>query len=122
MSLIKFYRLVCFFILETKLSGFGANDVCFKLGFDSWVRVEAVGMSSGIWVLWRNDISVSIYKTHRQFILLNMRDNQGKSWMMAMVYGSPTRSLRQKLWNDLGKTKCGIEEPWITMGDFNAVT
>lgn len=41
---------------------------------------------------------------------------------MAMVYGSPYRKLREKLWNNLGRSKCGIEDPWIAMGDFNAVT
>lgn len=41
---------------------------------------------------------------------------------MAIVYGSPDRSLQQKLWRDLGQSQCNIQEPWIAIGDFNTVT
>lgn len=73
-------------------------------------------------MLWRNCLYVTICKTHPQFILLNMSDTYNKKWMMPMVYGSPTKKLREKLWNDLGRAKCGIEDPLIAVGDFNAVT
>ena len=36
-------------LLETKVSGQRqADDICNKLGFDYWVRVEALGFNGGI--------------------------------------------------------------------------
>lgn len=79
MSIIKAHKPVCFRILEPKMSSTGANEVCFELGFDFWVHVEAVGMSGGIWVFWRNCLNISIIRTHPQFILLSVSDNRGKN-------------------------------------------
>lgn len=39
-----------------------------------------------------------------------------------MVYGSPLRKLRQKLWRDLGRHQCSIQDPWMAIGDFNIVS
>lgn len=97
MLLIKNYKPICFCILKPKTSGQGVDNVCFKLGFDSWIRVETVGMSGGIWVLWKNDLKITVSKTHPQFILLNVCDKSKKQWMMAVVYGSPSRTLRHKI-------------------------
>ena len=55
-------------LVETKVSGPNANDICKRIGFDHWVRVEALGFSGGIWLFWRKEISVTIIKTHPQFI------------------------------------------------------
>lgn len=51
------------------MSGVGADEVCFKLSFDMWIRVEAVGMSGGIWVMWKNSLNVTVFQTHPHFIL-----------------------------------------------------
>lgn len=35
-------------LLETKISGNKANEVCKQLKFDSWFRIESIGYSGGI--------------------------------------------------------------------------
>lgn len=121
LSHVKNYKPICFCLLEPKISGQGADDVCFKLGFDHWIRVEAVGMSGGIWVLWSDELNIRINRTHPQFILLDICDQKRNVWSMAVVYGSPSRMLRRKLWRDLRSTRCCIQNPWIAIGDFNSV-
>lgn len=121
MHFIKKYRPSCFCLLETKMSGQGAGDVCFRLGFDHWIRVEAVGMSGGIWVLWKDELNITVIRTHPQFMLFNISDHKRNTWDMAVVYGSPSNMLRRKLWRDLRSTSCGIQDRWIAIGDFNAV-
>ena len=39
-----------------------------KSGFDNSHRVEAVGFSGGIWLLWQNVIEVEVLINHWQFI------------------------------------------------------
>ena len=51
-------------LLETKCSGERADVVCHRLGFDSWVRVEALGYSEGIWILWKDLVTIDIIRTH----------------------------------------------------------
>lgn len=51
-------------ILEPKIYGVRVDDVYNKLGFDNWVRVEAVVFSGGIWVLWKTSIQAEVILTH----------------------------------------------------------
>lgn len=37
-------------LLEPRVSGVQADSICKKIGFDNWVRVEAVKFSGGIWL------------------------------------------------------------------------
>lgn len=72
LSFIKTHKPVCFCIIEPKLSDLGADEACFKLGFDMWVRVETVGMSGGIWVMWKNSINITVRQTHRNSSFLTL--------------------------------------------------
>ena len=54
--------------LETKCSGEHAEGICNRLKFDHWCLVEALGLSGGIWLLWKDTIDLLILKTHPQFI------------------------------------------------------
>lgn len=57
-------------LLETKCSGNQADVICNWLGFDYWVRVEALSYNVGIWVLWKDSISIDILKMLPQFLYL----------------------------------------------------
>ena len=49
-------------LVETKVSGPNANDICKRIGFDHWVRVEALGISGGIWLFWRKESVLPLSK------------------------------------------------------------
>ncbi|XP_019166674.1 PREDICTED: uncharacterized protein LOC109162425 [Ipomoea nil] len=69
-TLLKNHKPDLIGLVEPKVSGDHANDICSKLGFDDWVRVEAIGFSGGIWVLWNKPLDITVEFTHPQFILL----------------------------------------------------
>lgn len=50
-GLIRAFRPVLVILLEPKISGAGAYEVCRKLGLSRWGRSEASSFSGGIWVL-----------------------------------------------------------------------
>lgn len=108
-------------ILEPKISGCKADEVCNRLGFDDWVRVEAVGFSGGIWVLWRDSIQAKIIKTYPQFVLMQVREQDQEPWMFSIVYGSPSHGLRKHLWSTLNDKNIRLDDAWLAAGDFNAV-
>ncbi|XP_019163578.1 PREDICTED: uncharacterized protein LOC109159922 [Ipomoea nil] len=108
-------------LFEPKVSGSHANDICSKIGFSDWIRVEAVGFSGGIWVFWKDPVRISVLRTHPQFILMQVVLGGHPPWYLASVYGSPVHYLRRRLWNDLRQAENSITGPWIVAGDFNAV-
>lgn len=120
-DLIKAHRPLILGILEPKISDVKADDVCNKLSFDNWVRVETQGFSGGIWVLWKNSIKVDIIITHQQFILLQVKEDYQAPWCLVVVYGSPSYSLRKRLWRNMRKECNNINYPWLVVGDFNIV-
>ncbi|XP_019198960.1 PREDICTED: uncharacterized protein LOC109192713 [Ipomoea nil] len=119
---LREHKSVITCLLEPRVSGSQANDICFDLGFDEWCRVEAVGFSGGIWVLWKSTISVTILHTHPQFILLDIVDSDSLLWKFSVVYGSPDHSLRNELFSCLSHDALNLQGAWLTAGDFNAVT
>lgn len=112
--------LVC--LLEPKVSGSHANKICKDLDFDEWIRVEAVGFSGGIWILWKDTLSISILNTHPQYVNLQVQEPNATPWLLSVVYGSPYASLRRKLFEDLSAQKFDPQTQWLICGDFNAVT
>lgn len=127
----KLLRAVCFLVkthnpkvlalFETKTSGVNADKVCKELKFNNWIRVEAIGFSGGIWLLWNDDLDLQIIYTHPQCIVMEIKETDNV-WNVAFVYASPDYQLRDKLWKDLRGMKLKLHEAWMAVGDFNVVT
>lgn len=120
--IISSERPTIFALFETKISGDKATEVCGKLGFDHWIRVEAIGFSGGIWVMWNDTITLKVVASNPQFILANVTDDTNNEWSIAFVYASPTPHLRRKLRSALTPERLGGRKRWIAVGDFNSVT
>ncbi|XP_019157960.1 PREDICTED: uncharacterized protein LOC109154682 [Ipomoea nil] len=111
--------LIC--LLEPKVSGNQANKICNSFGFDEWIRVEAVGFSGGIWILWKESISIEIVKTNPQFISVQVNDGDLGPWLLSLVYGSPCQYLKRKLFAELSSQSGDPLSSWLSVGDFNAI-
>lgn len=55
---VKLYNLCFLAIFEPSISDDRADRVINKLGFDGIVRVDAIGLSGGIWCLWKYNLIV----------------------------------------------------------------
>lgn len=108
-------------LLEPRISGGQANKACVQTGFDNWVRIEAIGFSAGICVLWKDGIHVTVLATHPQFLLLRVSDGISDPWCLYVVYGSPDFGLHKQLWEDLDQASLGFDFAWISIGYFNSV-
>lgn len=109
-------------LLEPRVSGTHADDICKNIGYENWIRVEAVGFSGGIWIFWKKDTQLSVIASHPQFVLTRIEPNHSPPWLFSIVYGSPNSHLRKKLWQDLRLENFDSSRPWISMGDFNSIT
>ena len=41
-------------LLEPRVSSYQVYGICTKIGFENWIRVEAVGFSGKIQIFWRD--------------------------------------------------------------------
>ena len=98
-----------------------ADKVCKSLSFDHWLRVEAVGFSGGIWVLWKERIQAEITKTRPQFVHLKISAQGRQPWLLAIVYESPNPQPRKTHWHTLSHHHLNLIDSWLVAGDFNSV-
>ncbi|KAH1056067.1 hypothetical protein J1N35_034132 [Gossypium stocksii] len=95
-------------LLEPHISGTKVDLIIAKLGWDKSHRVEAIGLSGGIWIGWKNLINLKVF------------DLLPRSILVAFVYISPDKMKRKVLWNDLSSS-VPVDEPWMAIGDFNTI-
>ncbi|KAJ8444644.1 hypothetical protein Cgig2_023707 [Carnegiea gigantea] len=95
-------------LVETKISGVNADEVCRRIAYNDKFRVEANGFSRGIWVLWKSE-----------FITMEIMNKYGDDWLFSAVYGSPQEVTRNELWHKLSDFAQANNRPWMLAGDFN---
>ncbi|KAI9088601.1 hypothetical protein K1719_029715 [Acacia pycnantha] len=115
------YKADVAIILEPRISGMLATKTIKNWGFKFSVRVEVVGFSGGIWILWNlEDLCVDVLMKEEQFIHCRLRLN-GKGMLLTAVYANPREQRRQRVWDSLHKLAIEITEPWLLAGDFNEI-
>lgn len=108
-------------MLEPRISGIRANELIKKSGFVKSHRVEAIGYSRGIWLLWRDLLDVEVVFNHKQFIHFRIINNSGILSWITTVYASLVHTNRQIIWDHLGRLANNTQGPWLIGGDFNAI-
>ncbi|CAN1177309.1 hypothetical protein LINPERHAP2_LOCUS33031 [Linum perenne] len=85
-------------LVEPKISGERAERVCRKLGFEEYVRVEAVGFSGGIWVLWHpSKVTFTSIDQATQFLHLEVHGDTSDKFILTVIYGKPSLREREPL-------------------------
>ncbi|CAI9096047.1 OLC1v1032112C1 [Oldenlandia corymbosa var. corymbosa] len=109
-------------IFEPRTSGSDADAIVKKIGMANSHRIEAVGYSGGIWLLWVDTVSVEILHNDWQFLHVKVLFQDNLWCHLTVVYGSPQPLTRRTLWENLNVFAGTNSIPWIIMGDFNAYT
>nr|CAD1844696.1 unnamed protein product [Ananas comosus var. bracteatus] len=83
--------------------------------------IDAVGRSGGILMAWRDDAGlVTCIQRSRQALHAIITIDNGPTWVLSSVCSSVKLSEQCKLWKELEKIG-GLNLPWLTCGDFNAI-
>lgn len=107
-------------MFEPRINGQKVDNFIQGCGFERSHRIELVGFSGGIWILWREFITVEIFLNHKQFVHFKIiSSNNLESWVTA-VYASPILKVRRELWYHLANITFQIIDSWLVGGDFNA--
>jgi len=119
-ELIRIYSLKIMILVETKISGIAANEVCKKIAFDGVFCVEANGFKGGIWVLWREEeLHLRVLSSSDQYATLEVSMRDAGGWLLSAIYGSPIEQKRTELWSELDGFARQNSHPWLLIGDFN---
>ena len=94
-TIVKNYNPFLVVLMEPRISGSKADEFIKKIGFDNSHRVEVVGFSGGIWLLWQNVIEVEVLLNHKQFIHFRISMNKVFMSWATTVYASPNPMLRR---------------------------
>ena len=75
---------------------------------------------SGCWHCMVGASNASVFDIFKQVVTFQVGSGNS-SWMCNGVYGSPTPSLREDLWNHLRHLRRHIRVPWMLIEDFNEI-
>ena len=77
---IHFYKYAIIALLDPRVSGYQGDGIFTKIGFENWIRVEAIGFIGGIWIFWRDYVLIDIVLTYPQFVLMDLEESSGRLW------------------------------------------
>lgn len=112
-DIVHCHKVDLLVILETHISGSKAYGVISCLGFSGSAKVDVVGFSRGIWVLWRREmLDIEVLSSSSQFINLLVY-NKNKPWILTILYANPKDKVRELLWNSLTEINYAYNLPWL---------
>ncbi|KAK4275816.1 hypothetical protein QN277_018836 [Acacia crassicarpa] len=114
------YNLNFVAILETHCSKEDSARRADQLGFSHMELIDSEGYSGGIWCFWEPTIShVAVLEHHHQYMHLKITCVTGCSWILTVVYASPSNAGRRTLWSNLSRLTQTIQGAWLIGGDLN---
>ncbi|XP_048494320.1 uncharacterized protein LOC125494677 [Beta vulgaris subsp. vulgaris] len=112
-------------LFETRVRDHKASTVQKKLG-SNWSWEDNYGFSprGRIWIGWKPGVvSVTVVRKTEQCVMVQVASlEQNQLFSLIVVYGLHTIANRRQLWVDLREMVDNVAFPYLTIGDFNAVS
>ncbi|XP_050222570.1 uncharacterized protein LOC126672659 [Mercurialis annua] len=109
-------------IIETRVGMENVDRVWRNLRLKNWklVNNNDCGQNGRIWVACKNEVQYSLVAKTDQYILGEIQC-EGKKFTCTFVYGLNDAINRRVLWSNLVSQSRNVDNPWIVLGDFNAI-
>ncbi|XP_048496207.1 uncharacterized protein LOC125495509 [Beta vulgaris subsp. vulgaris] len=123
-NFISSHNVKLFGLLETRVKapnlGSVYNNVCSGWCFSHNLSCHKNGR---ILIGWcPNSFTVDILQVNSQYIHCKIRTKEGMEFKCTFVYGFNDAHSREILWSGLKRLAQQPEEPWVLLGDFNALS
>ncbi|KAL8140943.1 hypothetical protein V2J09_006964 [Rumex salicifolius] len=107
-------------LVETRISGEHASEVCNAIGFDGCIRMEASSFAGGIWLLWQTaEVYVLPLSLHPQHLTIEIKHRGEESWFFLQYMAARPRRLDFSF-GEYWRISLSNNRPWLLAGDFNA--
>ncbi|KAK4279552.1 hypothetical protein QN277_011317 [Acacia crassicarpa] len=114
------YQLNFIAILETRCAKELSTGRSRNLGFPHMELIDSEGYSGGIWCFWNRTVSqVAVEECHHQYMHLKITNATNQTWMLTVVYASPTSANQRNLWSNLSRIAPMVQGAWLIGGDLN---
>ena len=120
-SLLRRHDPDIIFIIESKLMGCQAERLVDCLNFENWWAVDRVGMSGGLLLIWKTDVTLKVLSWSCGHIAALVAGTGFSPWLLTGFYGHPDHSKRLLSWELLHRIKEIAPGPWLCVGDFNEI-
>lgn len=121
-DMTRTYKPDLYILTETRLSGDRATAVLNSLGYERYIKIDTMGFTGGIWVLWNpSNIVVEPVTTAFHEIYLKVQVNS-LTFLLIALYAPPNYYDRKPLWEKLAYLSNYIPIPWLIMVDFNDIS
>jgi len=106
--ILKKFKTNILALFETHAGGDRAVHICQGLGFDNSSRVDSIGKSGGLWLLWQTEVGVvTVVESSDQYIHATVTKD-AEVVHLIVVYAAPIVSRRSGLWSRLKNVVEGI--------------
>lgn len=110
-------------LTETKAKGEKADIIITQFNFQHTTKVDADGLSGGIYILWNDQADVQPVVLIPQEIYLNIKVSSPPFFFfLSAIYSKPYLSYKHALWKNLENFANNWSDPWLVLGDFNEIT
>lgn len=107
------------FISETKCNEARARSRISRLPLSHSKIIPSTGRSGGLWLLWLDDISITMLERSFYFLFIRVDFLLG-SWILGLIYGDPHHYVTDYIWNRiLHYSQSHL--PLCLVGDFNSI-
>lgn len=77
-------------------------------------------LSSGLALLWMNELDLHIFSPHHIDAMMNPRIDE--AWQFTRFCGAPEVANREDSWSLLRHLGTQLDLPWVCIGDLNEIT
>ncbi|KAG5536301.1 hypothetical protein RHGRI_023918 [Rhododendron griersonianum] len=121
-DLVRRNRPSIVFLMETKNNKVKLEIFRRRLRFPFSFYVDPIGLSGGLALWWTNNVGVDVEHANKNLMHVVVNDKATNAyWASTFVYGCPSRSGRQEVWDCIKSIARSESLPWLCMGDFNQV-
>jgi exonuclease III len=111
------------FLSETKSAASVVTSVLLQLGFSNLVQAPPSSSRGGLLLAWKNDVNLNTFVVSSDIICAwCFSVDTNVKWMISFVYGPPYQKNSTDFWTNLAEYGISFNEPWLCLGDFNAIT
>ncbi|XP_070038219.1 uncharacterized protein [Nicotiana tomentosiformis] len=111
-------------IIEHRVKEYKKGQVVHKIAPTwEWFSNTSPNNKGRIWLIWDPKYAaVKKISTHNQYIQAAISfSNTALTFYFTVIYGLHTVHDRKELWRKLREIEIRQQEPWLVMGDFNAI-
>jgi hypothetical protein len=120
-NLIRSTRAQVTFVSEIKSSKVRSVDLVNRFDVTNAFVVPSRGASGGLWLMWNDDLIVSVHSATFHYILANVVHlASGTSFCLVCMYGDPYHRQTSEIWDQISNfVYDNLGKPIICMGDLN---